>query len=71
MAEEKKTQTLKEKIDALTFSTRQAGGIAKMQSGTSAVKENVGRKKKSLPGSGMSSSLQALKNTLGTQFSSK
>ena len=67
---EKKTTTLKEKLDALTFSTRQAGGISNMQSGKSPVKQSVGKRKKS----GLTASqgsLQSLKNSLGLQFSKK
>jgi hypothetical protein len=67
-AEGKKETTLKQKLDALTFSNRQAGDISKMQSGQSAVKSNVGRRKKSGMTSSQSS-LQSLKNTLGLQFS--
>lgn len=68
-SEEKKNVTLKDKLNALTFSNRQAGDISSMQSGKSAVKQNIGRKKKAVSSS--LSSLNSLKSSLGTQFSSK
>lgn len=70
-SEQKKSMTLKEKLDALTFSNRQAGDISKMQSGTSAVKESVSKRKRSSMRTSGTPSLQGLRNTLATQFSSK